>query len=107
MRYDLRTLLIVMALGPAAAIAATICGCNRDSDGAPKASRTAYEVMCLSLLCERLDEEGFDFESVEDLRQLRQAAKARTTYGKSDFDGDYLLKTPYGNEYQFRFSKDE
>jgi len=81
--------------------------CRGNGDGFPKASRTAYDVKCLAILCETLDEEDFDFESVENLRELRAAVAARTKYGKSEWEGDYLLKTPYGNEYQYRFSKNQ
>src|SRR5262249_49652818 len=81
--------------------------CRQDADGAPVASRTAYEVMLISLLVEWMNERGFDFESIGNIRQLREAAVARSEFGKKEFDGDYLLKTPYKNEYQYRFLKTE
>ena len=87
-------------------VIAAIVGCG-NGDGHPKASSTAYDVRMLSLLCERLNDEGFDFESVHDIRELREAAKARAQYGKAEFNGNYLLKTPYGNEYVYRFYKQD
>src|SRR5262245_2076214 len=103
MQYRLRTLLIVLALGPL-----VLAGmCNSKGDGWPKASRTAYDVMSLSLLCEGLNEQGFDFESIENVRQLLDALAARSKYRVAEFEGDSLLKTPYGSEYQYRFLKNE
>jgi len=106
LRFRLRTLLIALALGLLVLLLLPFLFFG-SGDGFPKASRTAYDVMNLSLLCEKLNEEGFDFEPIVDMRQLLDAVAARTIYGKAEFEGDSLLKTPYGNEYQYKFSKNE
>src|SRR5262245_50602302 len=104
-RFTLRALAIVVALGLAGLILAPVCNCN--GDGWPKASRTAYDVLNLALLCEGLNENGFDFESVHNVRQLLDALAARSKYRVWEFESDSLVKTPYGNEYQYRFLKNE
>jgi hypothetical protein len=79
-----------------------IGGCY-NPDRFEKASRTAHEVSLLAQLCERLNERGFDFASVRDIREFREAAIANNVIASGDLKADFLLKTPYGGEYKYRF----
>jgi hypothetical protein len=99
MKAALRPKSCIVLASMALAIFATGC---REGDGAPKASKTAYEVSSLAQVCVGLDELGIDLESVHDIYELRSAASDKIIPA-SELKGDYLLKTPYGNTYKYRF----